>query len=153
MSINGLSNRKNRRTIHIEIIIFGGKEPNNWGSVFGGSAWAYDENTNEYYLHLFSKKQPDLNWENPKLREDVYQMMRYWLEKGIDGFRMDVINMISKQSELPDGELQSGQNYADGRSLLHEWTKDPRVSSGNEQRNFNELSHYDGWGNAGCIAR
>jgi oligo-1,6-glucosidase len=72
------------------------KEPNNWGSVFSGPAWEYDETTGEYYLHIFSKKQPDLNWENPKLREEVYRMMKFWLDKGIDGFRMDVINFISK---------------------------------------------------------
>ncbi len=73
-----------------------GKEPNNWGSCFGGSAWEYDQTTDMYYLHMFSKKQPDLNWENPKLRQEVYDMMTWWGERGIDGFRMDVITMISK---------------------------------------------------------
>lgn len=77
-----------------------GKEPNDWKSAFSGSAWKYDEHTDEYFLHLFSKKQPDLNWENPNLRQDVYEMMRYWLDKGIDGFRMDVINFISKDKDL-----------------------------------------------------
>ncbi|HEY2421653.1 MAG TPA: alpha-amylase family glycosyl hydrolase, partial [Neobacillus sp.] len=85
-----------------------GKEPNNWGSVFSGSAWEYDESTNEYYLHIFSKKQPDLNWENPKLRQEIYRMMEFWLDKGIDGFRMDVINFISKQQGLPDGAISEG---------------------------------------------
>ncbi len=70
-------------------------EINNWGSIFSGPAWELDEKTGEYYLHLFSKKQPDLNWESPKLRQDVYNMMKFWLDKGIDGFRMDVINFIS----------------------------------------------------------
>src|SRR5574342_637123 len=78
-----------------------GKEPNNWVSVFSGSAWQYDNQTDEYYLHLFSKKQPDLNWENPKLRQEIYDMMTWWLEKGVDGFRMDVINLISKVEGLP----------------------------------------------------
>jgi len=79
-----------------------GKEPNNWASFFGGSVWQLDEATGEYYLHLFSKKQPDLNWENPKLREEIWKMMEFWLRKGIDGFRMDVINVISKSPNYPD---------------------------------------------------
>ena len=81
-----------------------GKEPNNWGSCFSGSAWEYDSETEMYYLHLFSKKQPDLNWDNPKVREEVYQMMNWWIDKGVDGFRMDVISLISKKKGLPDGE-------------------------------------------------
>lgn len=80
-----------------------GKEPNNWGSCFSGSAWQYDKNTEMYYLHLFSKKQPDLNWDNPKVREEVFDMMNWWLDKGVDGFRMDVISLISKNPEFPDG--------------------------------------------------
>ncbi|MGM0369274.1 MAG: glycoside hydrolase family 13 protein [Bacillota bacterium] len=88
--------------------------PNNWGSVFGGSAWKYNGATGEYYLHLFSQKQPDLNWENPKLRAEIYQMMNWWLDKGIDGFRMDVINFISKDQDYPDGEVQPGNEYGDG---------------------------------------
>ena len=78
--------------------------PNNWGSCFGGPAWQYDETTDMYYLHLFSKKQPDLNWDNPKVRQEVFDMMTWWCDKGIDGFRMDVISMISKTKEMPDGE-------------------------------------------------
>lgn len=80
-----------------------GKEPNNWGSCFSGSAWEWDERTEMYYLHLFSKKQPDLNWDNPKVRDEVFQMMNWWLDKGVDGFRMDVISLISKKPDLPDG--------------------------------------------------
>ncbi|GIE93098.1 glycoside hydrolase family 13 protein [Paractinoplanes rishiriensis] len=91
-----------------------GAEPTNWGSVFGGSAWQFDEKTGEYYLHLFSVKQPDLNWENPEVREAVYAMMRWWLDRGVDGFRMDVINMISKDVTLPDGPVQAGASYGDG---------------------------------------
>ena len=84
-----------------------GKEPNNWGGAFGGSAWEYDPQTQMYYLHLFSKKQPDLNWENEKVRQEVYDMMTFWCEKGIDGFRMDVISMISKDQTFPDGEMNN----------------------------------------------
>ena len=80
-----------------------GAEPNNWESFFSGSAWQYDDQSGEYFLHLFSKKQPDLNWENVEVRQAVYSMMRWWLDRGVDGFRMDVINLISKQPGLPDG--------------------------------------------------
>jgi alpha-glucosidase len=79
-----------------------GKEPNNWESIFGGSAWEYDEQTGQYYLHVFSKKQPDLNWENKKVREAIYEMIRWWLDKGIDGFRVDAISHIKKKEGLPD---------------------------------------------------
>ena len=81
-----------------------GGAPNNWGSCFGGSAWQKDEATGMYYLHLFSRKQPDLNWDNPVVRDEVFDMMDWWLQKGIDGFRMDVISLISKPDGLPDGE-------------------------------------------------
>jgi len=91
-----------------------GGAPNNWGSFFSGSAWAHDATTDAYYLHLFSPKQPDLNWENPDLRQAVYAMMRWWLERGVDGFRMDVINLISKNPELPDGALHGDGPYGDG---------------------------------------
>ncbi len=79
--------------------------PNNWGSCFGGSAWQYDGHTDMYYLHLFSKKQPDLNWNNPKVRKSVFDMMTWWCDKGIDGFRMDVISMISKTDDMSDGKV------------------------------------------------
>lgn len=95
-----------------------GKEPNNWESFFSGSTWEYDENTEEYYLHLFSKKQPDLNWENPKVRDEIYKMMKWWLDKGIDGFRMDVINFISKHADLPDAPAINGQQYASRDKIL-----------------------------------
>ncbi len=91
-----------------------GAEPNNWGSAFSGPAWAYDAVTGEYYLHLFSTKQPDLNWENPQVRSAVYEMMNWWLDRGVDGFRMDVINFISKDTALPDGLLAEGMLYGDG---------------------------------------
>lgn len=91
-----------------------GAEPTNWESFFSGSTWELDQTTGEYYLHLFSRKQPDLNWENPEVREAVYAMMRWWLDRGVDGFRMDVINMISKDTSLPDGRLTHGGLYGDG---------------------------------------
>ena len=78
-----------------------GKEPNNWESIFNGSAWEYDERTKEYYLHIFSRKQPDLNWENPKVRHDLYEMVNWWLDKGIDGFRVDAISHIKKVAGFP----------------------------------------------------
>src|SRR5690625_702647 len=91
-----------------------GEPPTNWGSIFSGSTWEFDEETGQYYLHLFAKKQPDLNWENEELRDKVYEMMKFWLDKGIDGFRMDVINFISKNQSFPDGEKSEGQFYGDG---------------------------------------
>ena len=81
-----------------------GSLPNNWGSCFSGPAWEYDKATDMYFLHLFSKKQPDLNWENPAVRQEVFDMMNWWLKKGVDGFRMDVISLISKEPGLPDYE-------------------------------------------------
>ena len=88
-----------------------GAEPTNWGSAFSGSAWQYDERSGEYFLHMFSPKQPDLNWENPDVRQAVYAMMRWWVDRGVDGFRMDVINLISKPVELTDGDPPPGQRY------------------------------------------
>jgi oligo-1,6-glucosidase len=84
-----------------------GAEPTNWQSFFSGSTWEFDEASGEYYLHLFDRKQPDLNWDNPEVRQAVYAMMRWWLDRGVDGFRMDVINMISKDV-APDGHLHDG---------------------------------------------
>ena len=90
------------------------ERPNNWGSFFSGPAWELDPATGEHYLHLFTRKQPDLNWENPDVRHAVYSMMRWWLDRGVDGFRMDVINMISKDPALPDGEVPPGALYGNG---------------------------------------
>jgi oligo-1,6-glucosidase len=91
-----------------------GAEPNNWGSVFGGSAWTYHPETEQYYLHLFSPHQPDLNWDSTRVRRRVYDMMNWWLDRGIDGFRMDAINFISKRPSLPDSPVSAGGMYADG---------------------------------------
>ena len=82
-----------------------GKEPNNWRSNFSGSAWTYSEERQEYYLHLFHKKQPELNWQCAELRNEIYRMMNWWLDKGVDGFRLDVINYIGKNPEFPDGVI------------------------------------------------
>jgi len=98
-------------------------EPNNWRSLFSGSAWQWDAGRGQYYLHLFSKKQPDLNWENPDVRSAIYQMMNWWLDRGIDGFRMDVINFISKDPALPDGEM-TRSGYGDG---MPHFSYGPRV--------------------------
>lgn len=117
----------------------GNQPPNNWGSWFGGSAWEYDENTDMYYLHIFSKKQPDLNWENEKVRQEVYEMMRWWLDKGIDGFRMDVICLISKDQTFPDGERGDGL-YGD---LTPYCAHGPRVHEFLQEMNREVLSKYE----------
>lgn len=115
-----------------------GKEPNNWGSCFSGSAWEYDKTTDMYYLHLFSKKQPDLNWDNPKVRDEVFQMMNWWCEKGIDGFRMDVISLISKKPGLPDGYQAPGALYGDSGCA-----NGPHVHEYLQEMNQKVLSRYD----------
>lgn len=108
-----------------------GTPPNNWGGTFGGSAWEYDEPTDSWYLHLFSKKQPDLNWENPKVREEVKDLMRFWLDKGVDGFRFDVISLISKDQDWSDGPLMpngygSGWEHYNTGPREHEYLKELR---------------------------
>jgi len=117
-----------------------GLPPNNWGSIFGGSAWEYDKITDEYYLHLFSKKQPDLNWENPRVREEIYQMMNWWLDKGIDGFRMDTVNMFSKVPGLPDGKIIKGYKYGDGSPYF---LNGPYIHEYLQEMNKKVLSKYD----------
>ncbi|UWX96270.1 alpha-glucosidase [Arthrobacter zhaoxinii] len=91
-----------------------GAEPNNWRSFFGGSAWTFDPLTRQYYLHLFTPQQPDLNWESTRVRAKVYAMMNWWLDRGVDGFRMDVINFISKHPALPDGVVDPSGIWGDG---------------------------------------
>lgn len=126
-----------------------GGEPNNWGSWFGGPAWEYDENTDMYYLHIFSKKQPDLNWDNEKVRNAVFEMMTWWLDKGIDGFRMDVISLISKVPGLPDGEKKVGL-YGD---LTPYCAHGPHVHQYLREMNEKVLSQYDIMtvGEAACV--
>ncbi len=112
--------------------------PNNWGSCFSGSAWKYDEETKMYYLHLFSTKQPDLNWDNPKVREEIFAMMKWWCDKGIDGFRMDVISMISKTKEMPDGKVNG--LYGDYAPYS---VNGPNVHKYLQEMNKKVLSKYD----------
>lgn len=126
-----------------------GKAPNNWGSWFGGPAWEYDEKTDMYYLHIFSKKQPDLNWDNEKVRTAVFDMMTWWLDKGIDGFRMDVISLISKVPGFPDGEKGEGV-YGD---LTPFCAHGPHVHEYLREMNERVLSKYDIMtvGEAACV--
>ncbi|TAA69145.1 glycoside hydrolase family 13 protein [Planococcus salinarum] len=109
-------------------------EPNNWRSFFSGSAWEFDPSREQYFLHLFSKKQPDLNWENPDMRRAVYAMMRWWLDKGVDGFRMDVINLISKDPDFPDGPDGDGSKYFMNGPKAHDYL---------QEMNREVLSGYD----------
>ena len=117
-----------------------GREPNNWVSHFSGSAWQYDEATGEYYLHLFSPKQPDLNWENAAVRREVYDLMCFWLDKGIDGFRMDVINMISKTPGLPDATPVTSDRYQYGGE---HFLNGPRLLEFLAEMKAEVLSKYD----------
>ena len=116
----------------------GGLPPNNWGSTFGGPAWEYVEERQQYYLHCFAKEQPDLNWENPELRQHVYDMMKDWFELGIDGFRMDVISLISKRQDYPeDPTLAYTKSYYAGAS------NGPRVHEFLHEMHQEVLSQYD----------
>lgn len=102
-----------------------GDVPSNWTSCFQGSAWEFDENTKEYYLHLFSKKQPDLNWQNPKVRQECYDIMNYWVDKGVDGFRLDVINVISKdESQYYVDSLVKGHKVCANGPHVHEYIQE-----------------------------
>jgi oligo-1,6-glucosidase len=127
-----------------------GAEPNNWASVFSGSAWELDEKSGEYFLHVFSRKQPDLNWENPEVRQAVYAMMRRWVDRGVDGFRMDVINLISKDPALPDGPEVPGKKYASSeRSVangprLHEFLAEMNREVGLSDRHLLSVGEMPG---------
>jgi oligo-1,6-glucosidase len=114
--------------------------PNNWGSVFSGSAWEREDATNSFYLHLFSKKQPDLNWEHEPLRNEIFDIMTYWLDKGIGGFRMDVINFISKDIQLPDGAIPPGRLFGDGSTYF---MNGPKIHSYLREMNEKVLRQYD----------
>lgn len=115
-----------------------GGPPNNWRSFFGGDAWQYDPKTEEYYLHIFSTKQPDLNWENPKVRAEVYKIMRYWLDKGVDGFRMDVISLISKRLGFSDADLPTFNDVVE-----QVYSNGPRVHEFIQEMYREVLQHYD----------
>jgi len=117
------------------------KEPNNWKSYFSVPAWKYNEETSQYYLHLFSVKQPDLNWENPAVRNEIFTMMKWWLDKGIDGFRMDVINLIGKKKGLPDGHINmdpKGYSFA-----LDYYANQPKTHDYLQEMYREVLSKYD----------
>lgn len=114
------------------------RPPNNWESKFGGSAWQYDEATGQYYLHLFDATQADLNWENARLRQEIYGMMKFWLDKGVDGFRLDVINLLSKDRNFPDddGSVAPG----DGRKF---YTDGPKIHEYLQEMSREVFSRYD----------
>ena len=130
--------RKSKDNPYRDYYIWRDEKPVSWPSFFGGEAWEYDELTDSYYLHLFSKKQPDLNWENPKVREEVYSMMRYWLDKGVDGFRMDVIPFISKRLEWPEVD------WNDFPKIVEEvYANGPRLHEFLQEMNTQALAPYD----------
>ena len=128
--VEALKGSKKYRNYYYFVKNRGGNLPNNWASFFGGSAWNYYEELDSWALHIFSKKQMDLNWENPDMRQDIIAMIKWWLEKGVDGFRLDVINFISKKEGLPDGDKLIGklmgfcgvEHYFYG-SKLHEYLR------------------------------
>lgn len=117
-----------------------GGPPNNWGSVFSGSAWTWDAASGQYYFHAFGDFQPDLNWNNPKVRQEVYAMMRWWCERGVDGFRMDVISMISKPEQMPDGPQKPGCAYGSFAPYI---ISGPRIHEFLQEMNREVLSRYD----------
>ncbi|MFW0111064.1 glycoside hydrolase family 13 protein [Rothia sp. P5766] len=115
--------------------------PNNWGSEFGGPAWKYDEHTDQWYLHMFSVKQPDLNWENPAVRQEIFDLVNFWLDKGVDGFRLDAINIISKPEGLPDDPSVVPDKHSSSipfviknGTRVHEWM---------HELNMATFDHYD----------
>ena len=132
--------KKSRDNPYHDYYIWKDEIPNNWGSSFGGSAWEYVEEVDQYYLHLFAKEQPDLNWENPKVREEVYDILRFWLDKGIDGFRMDVITLISKDPSYPDGPVIQNKAYG---SYYAGCASGPRVHEFLQEMNREVLGKYD----------
>ncbi|EPW1047116.1 TPA: alpha,alpha-phosphotrehalase [Vibrio parahaemolyticus] len=101
-----------------------GSEPNNWQSKFGGNAWELDDATGQYYLHLFAKEQADLNWENPVVREEVKEVISFWADKGVDGFRLDVINLISKQQDFPSDDIGDGRRFYTDGPRVHEYLQE-----------------------------
>lgn len=117
-----------------------GQPPNKWQSIFGGSAWKYDPSTNQYYLHLFHTKQPDLNWDYPPVRKSIYKMLKFWLDKGIDGFRLDAIFIISKDQSFPEGIPLPGTSYTHGSP---HYRNGPRVHEFLQEMNEEVFSHYD----------
>lgn len=117
-----------------------GTPPTNWGSSFGSSTWEYVPQRQQYYLHLFAKEQPDLNWENPRVRQEVYKIMRFWLDKGVDGFRMDVISLLSKDPQYANSPVSPHQQYG---SYYPGAANGPREHEYLQEMNREVLSHYD----------
>ncbi|MBM2658556.1 glycoside hydrolase family 13 protein [Staphylococcus pseudoxylosus] len=117
-----------------------GSEPNNWESIFNGSTWEYDETTGEYYFHLFSKKQPDLNWDNAEVRNAIFEMMNWWFEKGIDGFRVDAITHIKKSFEAGDLPVPEGKTYAPAFDVD---MNQPGIQTWLQEMKEKSLSRYD----------
>lgn len=132
--------KKSKDNPYHDYYIWKDEVPNNWGSSFGGSTWEYVEEVGQYYLHLFAKGQPDLNWENPKVREEVHDILRFWLDKGIDGFRMDVITLISKDPDYPDGPVIQNKAYG---SYYAGCASGPRVHEFIHEMYEKVLSKYD----------
>ena len=132
--------RKSKDNPYSDYYIWKDEVINNWGSSFGGSAWEYAEERAQYYLHCFAKEQPDLNWENPKVRQEVYDILRFWLDKGIDGFRMDVISLLSKDQSFPDGPVIQNKAYG---SYYAGCANGPRVHEFLQEMNREVLSKYD----------
>ena len=130
--------RKSADNPYADYYIWKKEMPNNWQSFFGGSAWEYDEKRGAYFLHLFTKKQPDLNWENPKVRQEVYDLMRFWFDKGIDGFRMDVIPLISKRLDYP---RVTTEDFAE--VIIKHYANGPRVHEFLQEMYREVSAHYD----------
>ncbi|WP_220739900.1 glycoside hydrolase family 13 protein [Leuconostoc miyukkimchii] len=139
-----IESRKNKENPYRDYYIWrdpvDGHEPNNWLSDFGGSAWEFDDKTKQYYLHLFSKKQPDLNWDNPNLRQKIYDTMQWWLDQGVDGFRMDVINLISKPADFPSDANVTLANHGSSMNFI---ANGPNVHDYLKEMNQLVLSQYD----------
>jgi oligo-1,6-glucosidase len=139
-----LESKKNRTNRYRDFYIWkdpkDGHAPNNWGSCFAQSAWQFDEKNGQYYLHMFAPEQADLNWENEAVRTEIYKMMTWWCDKGIDGFRMDVISMISKQPGFPDGKKTDGMLYGDSAPYTQ---NGPHVHEYLKEMNTKVLSRYD----------
>lgn len=112
--------------------------PNNWESFFNGSTWEYDKNTDQYYLHYFTKKQPDLNWENPRVRKEIFDVVEYWFKKGVDGFRMDVISLISKPDNYPNSEFEKFQD-----TIINYYANGPKIHQYLHEMNQEILRKYD----------
>ena len=135
-----LEAKKSKDNPYHDYYIWKDEVPNNWGSSFGGSTWEYVPEVGQYYLHLFAKEQPDLNWDNPKVRQEVYDILRFWLDKGIDGFRMDVITLISKDPAYPDGPVIQNKAYG---SYYAGCATGPHVHEYLQEMNREVLSKYD----------